>query len=283
VSDALRAETETARGGPPTSRRRIRPPDPAVRGTTLAYMHGGSDEAVRRLVHLAFRDAHTALDLTYAAGRFWRDPLPPGLVVVSNNLDPAAATDLHVDFTASGLPTAAYDLVVYDPPHIADGGAQSIMARRYGTIRTSTALRELIGAGAREAWRLSSVGILVKVADHAHGGLFLDESDWIRQAVGVPLYTRLATVKSSYLRFGRHRAERVPRNNGAVYLVFRHDGPQHRDFDAAYRLQALRLAGPPTSENLCRVCNGPLPPGRADRATCSNACRQRAYRRRLRS
>src|SRR3712207_9308891 len=60
--------------------RAIRPPDPIIRGTTLAYMPIDGHEATRRLVHLAFRDAHTALDLTYAHGGFWREPLPPGQI-----------------------------------------------------------------------------------------------------------------------------------------------------------------------------------------------------------
>jgi len=38
-----------------------------------------SHEAVRRVVELAFRDATSVLDLTYAAGCFWRDPLPPAI------------------------------------------------------------------------------------------------------------------------------------------------------------------------------------------------------------
>src|SRR4051794_24665594 len=102
-----------------TGLRLIRPADPAIRGVTMTYMPIGSAEAVRRLAHLAFRDAHSALDLTHAAGRFWSDPLPPGLAVTMNNLDNSASTDLHLDFTATSLPAGAFDLVVLDPPHVA--------------------------------------------------------------------------------------------------------------------------------------------------------------------
>src|SRR5215212_10672776 len=131
----------------------IRPPDPAISGVTMRYMPIGSGEAVRRLAHLAFRDAHSGLDVTFAHGGFWRDPQPPGLTVTSNNLDPSSAADLHLDFTATGLPDGAYDLVIYDPPHIADGGKVGLMAGRFATVRGIDALRELIQAGAREAWR----------------------------------------------------------------------------------------------------------------------------------
>jgi hypothetical protein len=259
--------------------RPIRPPDPAIRGTSVMFGRYGSADACRRLVHLAFRDAVTALDLTYAAGRFWRSPLPPGLVVTSNNLDPRTGTDLHLDFTATGLPDAAYDLVVYDPPHVADGGASGIMTLRYGSIRTTTALRDLIVDGAREAWRISRVGILVKVTDHHHGGVFVDETAWIRDAIPAHPYTRLSTVRARGLVSPRQwRAERVPRSNGAVYLVYRHDDHRHVDFDALYRRQALRFA----EVERCRNCNAPLFDRRPQTATCSSACRQRAYRQRRR-
>jgi hypothetical protein len=217
----------------------VRPPDPAIVGTTLTYMPIRSHEAVRRLVHLVFRDAHAAIDLTYAGGAFWAAPLPPGLVVTSNNRDPSSRADLHLDFTATGLPDGAYDLAVYDPPHTADGGAASIMATRYGTIRGTAALREMIEAGAREAWRVASVGTLVKVADHSHQGELLLLSDWIKAAIGARPYFVLHTYRPTYLRDGKHRVERVPRNNGATYLAFRKDGHQHRDFD---RLHARQLA-----------------------------------------
>ncbi|HZO25091.1 MAG TPA: hypothetical protein VFH48_03750 [Chloroflexota bacterium] len=221
----------------------IRPPDPAIRGTTMRYMPVTSAEAVRRLAHLAFRDCTTALDLTYAHRGFWRDPLPPGLTVTSNNVDPASAADLHLDFTATGLPDAAYDLVVLDPPHIANGGARGIMAMRYGTVKGLAALRELIEAGAREAWRVSRVGILVKVADYAHQGRHQQLSRWVEGAVPVPPYTVLHTFKPTFLRDGKHRATRVPRNNGAVWFTFRASGHRHLDFDGSYDRQQAHAGG----------------------------------------
>lgn len=216
----------------------IRPSDPAIVGTTLTYMPIGSRDAVRRLVHLAFRDAHSALDLTYARGAFWRDPQPPGLSVLTNTLDVSIPSDFHRDFTATGFDADAVDLAVYDPPHIADGGTASIMAARYGTVKGTVALRELIQAGAAEAWRISSVGVLVKVADHCHGGELLLLSDWVKQVVPVPPYIVLHTFRPTYLRDGKHTVERVPRSNGAVWLAFRKSGHRHMDFDRLYARQS---------------------------------------------
>ena len=263
------------------ARRAIRPPDSLVRGVPLEYMRAASHEATRALAHFAFRDAHWALDVTYAHGGFWRDPLPPGLRLTTSNLDPSSAAELHLEFTATGLPDDSFDLVVYDPPHVADGGRTSIMAQRFGTVKGIAALRETIEAGAREAWRIAAVGILVKVADHSHGGEFLIQSDWVNAAISVPLYVVLHAYRGGYLRDGKHRVQRVPRSNGAVYLAFRKDGHRHKDFDRLYARQpaALRL-GALMVLGRCAICHGPIGGRRADAATCSAACRQRAYRRR---
>jgi hypothetical protein len=215
----------------------VRPPDPAVVGTTMRYMQIGSAEAVRRLVDLAFRDAHTALDLTYAHRGFWADPLPPGLVVTGNDIDPESTADLHVDFRSTGLPDSAYDLVIFDPPHVADGGKAGIMARRYGTVRGTAALRALIEAGCHEAWRVAAIGVLIKVADHSHQGEEQALSEWVKAAIGARVYTLLHSFRPGYLRDGKHRVERVPRNNGATWLAFRKDGHRHLNFDRLYERQ----------------------------------------------
>lgn len=256
-------------------RRLVRPPDPAVRGITLTYAPIGSAEACRRLVHLAFRDAHTALDLTYAAGNFWRKPLPPDLTITTNNLDPEASTDLHVDFTATGLAAASFDLVVYDPPHVADASADSILGRRFGTARGRDGLFRLVTAGVREAWRVSSVGIVVKLADSSHGGRYLQLSRWVYDALGVEPYCVSHTTRRP-LRDPKWKVQRVPRSNGAVYLVWRHDGGSHVDFDALWRRQNVTLRTAPN----CRNCNAPLVDRRPQTATCSSVCRQAVFRQR---
>lgn len=149
--------------------RRIRPPDPAIVGKTMKSMPIDSHDATRRLINLAFRDAHTAIDLTYARGGCWKGPLPPGLSLTTSNLDPTAATDLHLNYLATGLDDESFDLVVFDPVHLADAGQHSIMRQRFGTVKSSKQLRAELEAGALEAWRIARLGIIVKVTDHSHG------------------------------------------------------------------------------------------------------------------
>lgn len=261
----------------------IRPPDPSIKGRTLMYGPYSSAEATRRYIHLAFRDAHTAIDLTAAHGGFWKPPVPPELAVTTNNLDPSSSADLHLDFTDTGLPDEAFDLVVYDPPHLADLGAESIMGKRFGSAQGTEGLDRLVTAGALEAWRIARVGMLVKLADHSHGGEFLQLSRWAVDRLGAAPYFVAHTTRAPLLD-GKWEAQRVPRSNGAVYLVWRKGTQQHRDFDALYERQAGRIAReialrkPPKK---CPMCPAFIPSDlRADAEVCSVACRKRAYRQR---
>ena len=262
--------------------RLIRPSDPAIVGTALRYMPITSADAVRRLVDLAFRDCHTAIDLTYAHGGFWKRPYPPGLSLTTSNIDPSSDADLHLDFTATALPSESYDLVVIDPPHLADLGADSIMGRRFGTVKGTSGLALLVTAGVREGWRISRVGVLVKLADTSHGGEFLQLSRWAVDALGVEPYFVTHTIRPP-VGDGRRKVQRVPWNNGAVWLIFRKDYGKHVSFDDLYaRQQTSRIA---SVENVrrCAICDRQLTGRRSDAMTCSDACRQRARRRALRA
>lgn len=275
-----RIETSTA----PTRKgsRAIRPPDPSIKGKTLMYAPYSSAEAVRRYSHLAFRDAHTAIDLTTASGGFWTPPVPPDLAITTNNIDPSSVADLHLDFTRTGLPDGSYDLVFYDPPHLADLGADSIMGKRFGSARGRDGLNAQVTAGVREAWRIARVGIIVKLADSSHGGEFLQLSRWAIDNLGVQPYFVAHTTRLP-LEDGKWKVQRVPRSNGACYLAFRKEGHVHHDFDRLYERQMSRLSRLEDTRKRCRRCDMLMPPHRrSDAATCSDACRQAARRQRTR-
>lgn len=267
----------------------IRPPDKSIKGRTLMYGPYSSAEATRRYIHLAFRDAHTAIDLTAAHGGFWKPPVPPELAITTNNLDSTSRADLHLDFTDTGLPDGAFDLAVYDPPHLADLGADSIMGKRFGSAMGNEGLDQLVTAGVREAWRIARIGILVKLADSSHGGEFLQLSRWVLDQFDVQPYFVAHTTRPP-LEDGKWKVQRVPRSNGAVYLVWRKDGHQHRDFDGLYERQLARSVRQAEREKtlneaqrLCASCLTLLPPDAPSYAvTCSASCRNRLYRERKR-
>lgn len=221
----------------------IRPTDPVITDPTLAYAPYNSAEACRRIMQLAYRDCTTVLDLTFSTGGFWNGVLPPSIVLFTNNLDESAMTDLHVDFTKTNIGKDEFDLVVYDPPHVADGGADGIMANRFGTARGTEGLQKLIVAGAYEAFRIAKYGVLAKVADHAHGGEWLSLTEWIKWAANAnhaDLYFVMHTYRDRAMIDPKWKVQRVPRSNGAVYMAYRKDGPRHRDFDKEFERQTQR-------------------------------------------
>lgn len=241
----------------------IRPPDPLVTGVTLACAPYSSAEAVRRLLHLAYRDCVQVLDLTYGSGGFWKLPLPPGIALAINSWPEPAVLDMarrqyplpltdtggiceffNADYTAAAevlSPTfgRVFDLVVLDPPHLADAGKTGLMRARYGTEVGSAALERNVRWGMQAAMRHASLGVLVKVADSAHGGKTLWLSEWVREEAargGWKLHSALVTYRPSHTVDPKHRAVRVPRCNYATYLAFRRD-PRHLDFDRLYARQ----------------------------------------------
>lgn len=255
----------------------IRPPDPAFeRDMGVRIRRYTNNQAVRLLAHCCLRDAHTALDLTFGAGTFWKGQRPPSLSVTGNNIDPKAPTDLHVDFTDTGLQDGSYDLVVYDPPHLPHLGETSFMGKRFGTVRSTAGFRTQTEAGALEAWRIARVGIIVKLADAPNGGAYLPATSWAVEALGVwPVYVLHSIGRPSPRPPGE--IARMPRNNGADWLVFRKDGNRYPDFIKLYARQMSRLGLGPK----CPMCDMPMPEGRRSIArTCSDACRQRARRQR---
>ena len=260
--------------------RAIRPPDPKLGADTgVRIGRYSSAEAVRILLHCFFRDAHTAVDLTHGAGRFWTPPYPPGLTLATNNLDPSALTDLHVDFTATGFADAAYDVAIYDPPHLPHLAPTSFMVRRYGTVRSTAGFREMIEAGIREAWRIAAVGIIVKLADFPNGGAYLPLTSWAYEGLGAsPCYVMHTVGRPSPRPAGE--VGRVPRNNGADWLVFRRDGPRYPDFVRLYERQEASHMASLHAHRRCPMCDASIGQRRSVATTCSATCRQRARRQR---
>jgi tRNA G10 N-methylase Trm11 len=112
------------------------------------------------------------LDATYGRGNFWTKIRPARLVAHDLALD-------GVDFRQLPEGDASVDVVVFDPPYIAQGGRQSSTTPdfldRYGLVdvpKTVSGLNELVAAGIKEALRvLKPKGrLMVKCMDYINGG-----------------------------------------------------------------------------------------------------------------
>jgi hypothetical protein len=160
-----------------------------------------------------FPDCLTALDTTPGARKFWSDAVMTGLSVTFSD----------ADVRALPYEDATFDLGVVDLPHLADLGANSILVRRFGTLRNAD-LEPLVRAGVAETWRVSRVGLLVKVTDHCHAQRFQDESAWVQETIGRP-YQRVYAVHEPIGR--RTEPQLSADSNGSVYLIFRRGSQLH--------------------------------------------------------
>lgn len=181
---------------------------------------------VSLVLRVFFPDAKTALDVTYGSGNFWDGSAH--VQVTAHDLDPSRAPHGAVDFTDLGYADRSYDVVLVDPPHLADSSDGAIMAERFGTYPEAQ-LAEAIGGGAREAWRVARLGIVVKITDHVHASRYQMESDWVRNALdGIEPYDVVHQVRPGALVDPKWGDQMSAYNNGSTYMIFRKDGPLHK-------------------------------------------------------
>ena len=114
-------------------------------------------------------------DVTYGRGNFWTDYRPTNLITHDLALD-------GVDFRHLPEDDASFDVVVFDPPYMAQGGRDSSTFKeflaRYGLLdvpKTVSEVETLIRDGMAEARRvLKPKGrLFVKCMDYINGGRFV--------------------------------------------------------------------------------------------------------------
>jgi hypothetical protein len=168
-----------------------------------------------------FPDAATALDVTYGSGAFWDGSAH--VSVRAHDGDPTRAPDGVVDFRdLSRYQDDEFDVVLFDPPHLADAG-DSIMRERFGTYEQKE-LELTMCQGAVEAWRVARMGVVIKVTDHVHGlpdALFRRQTGWVIEAIGQEPYDVVHQVRTSPLVDPKWQQQLSAYNNGSTYLIFR--------------------------------------------------------------
>lgn len=200
--------------------------DAAPLGPLLRFMYEvPSATIVTLILRICFPDAQTALDPCYGLGNFWDGTAH--VTVTAHDEKAERAPDGVMDVTDLGYEDASFDVVIFDPPHLADGGDESEMAERFGTVKDQAKLEEMIEAGVRECWRVCLKGIVVKVADHNHGEVFNDMSLLVCDAVGHWPYDKVYQVRSHAFIDPSWGPQMTAYNNGAVYLIFRKGDQKH--------------------------------------------------------
>lgn len=183
--------------------------------TLLRFSFGvPTADIVAGIITTAFPDAVTAIDLTPGHGRFW-------------NAEPALCVHRSTDdFREVLFLDRTFDLSLYDPPHVADGGQNGVMSTRYGTYRNDD-LEVVVRQGVREAWRVARLGAVVKVTDGIHAQRFVRMSGWIYDELGEP-YDVVHQVRAHNFADPKWKGVYSARNNGASYLIFRRGDQRHK-------------------------------------------------------
>lgn len=145
---------------------------------------------VAAVAALWIEPADAVMDVTYGKGNFWTVYRPDNLITHDLALD-------GVDFRELPEADGSVDVVVFDPPYIAQGGRDTSTVPdfldRYGLVdvpKTAPELMVLIAAGMAEATRvLAPKGrLLVKCMDYVNGGrLVLGRHHVVSTALGLEL------------------------------------------------------------------------------------------------
>jgi hypothetical protein len=192
---------------------------------------GSNARVVADILRVLFPDARTVLDTTYGKGRFWSPKHPVDVAVTGLDLDPARARDRVADFrNLADFADESHDVGVFDPPYQWDMSKRkpSRMGARFGTYRSEGEARTSIQSGAREVWRTSRLGIIVKVQDHVHSQRVAWLSDWVKDVIPVEPFDQVHLARRQKMRDPKWRRQLSVWRNHATFWIFRKDGQIHR-------------------------------------------------------
>ena len=113
------------------------------------------------------------LDCTYSKGTMWRGvPEHRTDILVRSDLAPHPQLDLRCDYLH--LPfVSAFDVIVWDPPHIADAGKESVIGKRFGSVKLDWLYFREFAQQAYHALKPRGL-LLAKITDGIHGQKYRD-------------------------------------------------------------------------------------------------------------
>jgi hypothetical protein len=196
-----------------------------------SVMQATSAQVIRAIMEVCFPDATTVVDATYGAGLFWRPAWTRPYSVVGVDLDPARPAAVVGDFRQLDCSNERFHVGVFDPPYLSNPGRgrPSTIASRYGGYPNARIAEETVRAGAREIWRVSRLGVIIKVQNHIHGQKFTHMTRWIEEEIPVPLYDEVHAVSpSGKITDPKWENQFSVRHNHATYLIFRRGSQYHR-------------------------------------------------------
>lgn len=190
---------------------------------------GTSAQAVAKLLRVLLPDARTVCDLTWGSGSFWRGS-DADVAVTGIDINPDRARDICADFTNLHMVAdGAYDVAVFDPPYLANVSKSNpgLMGRRFGSYDSVDDVRAAVQAGCREAWRVSRIGCIVKVANHTHGSRSVRMTRWVEDVFPHDAYGQVELARPHKLLDPKWGEQLSVYSNSATFLVYRHGDQRH--------------------------------------------------------
>lgn len=109
-----------------------------------------------------------------------------GWPTVAGDLRLERARDVVLNYEHLPFADGSFDVVIFDPP-FQPQTVQGIIGRRFHKIDGGVgAVKRSLQAGLREAWRVSRLGLIVKVQDYIHSHRPVWMSMWVWEALGEP-------------------------------------------------------------------------------------------------
>ncbi len=170
------------------------------------------------------------LDCTYGKGTFWKGferGTLFGSDLISKALIPMGWWPVVVaDFRSLPFRNRTFDVVVFDPPHLTDGGKGSLYSERYETGEKAKNISYLFPPFLREAKRVLRPNgiVLAKIADQVHGGKSQwQHVDFMRDAeeAGLTVCDMIVKVRKSAVIDPKWKNVYHARKRHAMWIVCR--------------------------------------------------------------
>ena len=103
------------------------------------------------------------------------------------------------------------------------------MDKQFASASSLGALENIIRMGTRECWRVSRLGVIIKVQNHCHGGKFIHMTKWVDEEIPAPLYSEMHVQQKRKLidpKWGNTQLSIYA--NHSTYLVYRKGSQQHK-------------------------------------------------------
>lgn len=189
--------------------------------------YGSNASVVAKMLRVLFPDAVTALDMTYGSGKFWTGH--DAVCVVGIDLSPERARHVCADYTRLPFPDGAFDVAIFDPPYLTEPSKHgtSRMAARFSSFASVQELYESVTRGAAEAWRVSRLGVIVKVQNYAHSDRVVRMTSWIERVIPEGAYGEVHRANAAKMIPATWKHQRSVYATHTTFLAFRHGSQDH--------------------------------------------------------